>query len=111
VYHLQKNFRRKNEETTSLVPGRLSWLQQDGRRGNAARGRRTPYLHGYNRVARRQQELHFLSRRQKIARQQLDLTLKFSAKNEQGMASNLIARCVVSADGKKLVNIDVREGH
>lgn len=42
---------------------------------------------------------------------QLDLTLKFSAKNEQGMASNLIARCVVSADGKKLVNIDVREGH
>jgi|GEM_PF-3219952 len=41
---------------------------------------------------------------------QLDLTLKFSAKNEQGMASSLIARCVVSADGKKLVNIDVREG-
>jgi hypothetical protein len=41
---------------------------------------------------------------------QLDLTLKFSAKNEQGMASSLVARCVVSADGKKLVNIDVREG-
>lgn len=41
---------------------------------------------------------------------QLDLTLKFSAKNEQGMASSLIARCVVSADGKKLINIDVREG-
>ena len=40
----------------------------------------------------------------------LDMTLKFSAKNEQGMASNLIARCVVSADGKTLINIDVREG-
>jgi len=40
----------------------------------------------------------------------LDLTLKFSAKSEQGMASSLVARCVVSADGKKLVDIDVREG-
>ncbi|SHH19275.1 hypothetical protein [Massilia sp. CF038] len=46
----------------------------------------------------------------KGANGQLEMTLKFSAKNEQGMASSLVARCVVSADGKKLVDIAVKEG-
>ena len=41
---------------------------------------------------------------------QLEVTLKFSAKNEIGMASTLVARCLVSADGKKLVDINVKEG-
>ncbi len=41
---------------------------------------------------------------------QLDVTVKFSAKNEIGMASHIIASCVVSADGKTLVSIATKEG-
>lgn len=41
---------------------------------------------------------------------QLDVTVKFSAKNEIGMASHIIASCVVSADGKTLISIATREG-
>lgn len=41
---------------------------------------------------------------------QLDVTVKFSAKNEIGMASHIIANCVVSADGKTLVSIATKEG-
>lgn len=40
---------------------------------------------------------------------QLDVTVKFSAKNDIGMASHIIANCVVSADGKTLVSIATRE--
>ncbi len=46
----------------------------------------------------------------KAANGQLTLTLKFSAKNEQGMASSLVARCTVSDDGKKMIDIAVKEG-
>lgn len=40
---------------------------------------------------------------------QLDVTMKLSAKNEIGMASTLSASCVLSADGKSLVEIQVRD--
>jgi len=40
---------------------------------------------------------------------QLDLSIKFSAKNEIGMASTLLARCLVSPDGKKLLEITVKD--
>lgn len=39
----------------------------------------------------------------------LEVSIKFSAKNEIGMASALMAKCVVSADGKKLVDISVKD--
>lgn len=41
----------------------------------------------------------------KTASGQLDVSIKFSAKNEIGRASTIMARCVVSADGKSLVDI------
>ncbi|QYF92692.1 hypothetical protein KY495_18430 [Massilia sp. PAMC28688] len=41
---------------------------------------------------------------------QMNVTVKFSAKNEIGMASNIVANCVVSADGKTLVSIATKEG-
>ncbi|MBZ2206994.1 hypothetical protein [Massilia soli] len=40
---------------------------------------------------------------------QLQVSIDFSAKNEIGMASRMVAKCVVSADGKTLVDIAVRE--
>ena len=40
---------------------------------------------------------------------QLDVTIHVSAKNEIGMASALVANCVVSADGKTLVEIQVKD--
>lgn len=40
----------------------------------------------------------------------LDVTVKFSAKNELGIASSLVASCVVSADGKTLADIQVKDG-
>lgn len=39
----------------------------------------------------------------------LDVVIKFSAKNELGMASYLLATCRVSADGKTLVDIAVKD--
>ena len=39
---------------------------------------------------------------------QLVASIKFSAKNEIGMASTMLARCVTSADGKALVDITVK---
>lgn len=41
---------------------------------------------------------------------QLDVTIKFSAKNDIGVASYIIANCVTSADGKTLVSIATKEG-
>ena len=38
---------------------------------------------------------------------ELEFSIKFSAKDEIGKASTMVARCTVSADGKKLVNIAV----
>jgi hypothetical protein len=38
---------------------------------------------------------------------QLVVSIDFSAKNEIGMASTMLARCVTSADGKVLVDIAV----
>ena len=46
----------------------------------------------------------------KSANGQLDVTVKFSAKNEIGIASTMTAKCSVSADGKSLVAIAVKEG-
>lgn len=40
---------------------------------------------------------------------QLQVSIDFSAKNEIGMASRMVAKCVVSADGKTLVDIAVKE--
>ena len=40
---------------------------------------------------------------------QLDVTIKFSAKNEIGMASTMSAKCVLSADGKTLAEIQVKD--
>lgn len=40
----------------------------------------------------------------------LDVIIKFSAKNELGIASSLVASCVVSADGKTLADIQVKDG-
>ncbi|WP_426211785.1 hypothetical protein [Massilia sp. TWP1-3-3] len=40
---------------------------------------------------------------------QLNVAIDFSAKNEIGMASAMLANCTVSADGKMLVAINVKE--
>lgn len=45
----------------------------------------------------------------KNAKGQLNLAIKFSAKNEIGMASTMQAQCTVSPDGKTLVDIAVKE--
>ena len=45
----------------------------------------------------------------KNAKGQIEIDLKFSAKNEIGMASTMLAHCVVSPDGKALVDISVKE--
>lgn len=45
----------------------------------------------------------------KNAKGQLSVSIKFSAKNEIGRASTMQAQCVVSADGKSLVDIQVKE--
>ncbi|MES2017699.1 MAG: hypothetical protein V4484_14505 [Pseudomonadota bacterium] len=45
----------------------------------------------------------------KNSKGQLAVSLKFSAKNEIGMASSMQAQCTVSADGKTLVDIAVKE--
>jgi hypothetical protein len=44
------------------------------------------------------------------AKGQLNVAIDFSAKNEIGMASAMLANCTVSADGKTLVAINVKEG-
>ena len=44
----------------------------------------------------------------KKANGQLEVSIKFSAKNETGMASTMQAKCTVSPDGKSLVNIAVK---
>ena len=43
------------------------------------------------------------------AKGQLLVSIDFSAKNEIGMASRMVAKCVVSSDGKTLVDIAVKE--
>ena len=43
------------------------------------------------------------------AKGQIEVTLKFSAKNEIGKASTMLAKCTVSADGKSLVEIAVKD--
>lgn len=45
----------------------------------------------------------------KDAKGQLQVSIDFSAKNEIGMASRMVANCLVSADGKTLVDIAVKE--
>ena len=45
----------------------------------------------------------------KAANGQRNVTLKFSAKNEIGMASTMLAACTVTADGKSLLNIAVKD--
>lgn len=45
----------------------------------------------------------------KNARGELEASVKFSAKNEIGIASTMLAKCTVSADGKTLVNIAVKD--
>jgi hypothetical protein len=45
----------------------------------------------------------------KDAQGQLDVSITFSAKNEMGMASRMVAQCLVSPDGKTLLNIAVQE--
>lgn len=45
----------------------------------------------------------------KDAKGQLQVSIEFSAKNEIGMASRMAAKCVISPDGKTLVDIAVRE--
>lgn len=40
---------------------------------------------------------------------QLAASITFSAKSEIGAASTMLARCVTSADGKKLVEITVKD--
>jgi hypothetical protein len=45
----------------------------------------------------------------KDAKGQLNVSIKFSAKNEIGMASTMLAQCVVSPDGKSLVDIAAKE--
>jgi hypothetical protein len=45
----------------------------------------------------------------KDAKGQLKVAIKFSAKNEIGMASALQAQCTVSPDGKSLVEIAVKD--
>lgn len=44
----------------------------------------------------------------KNAKGELAVSIKFSAKNEIGMASTMTAACTVSADGKTLVDIAVK---
>lgn len=44
----------------------------------------------------------------KNAKGQLEASIKFSAKNEIGGASTMIATCTVSADGQNLVDIAVK---
>lgn len=39
---------------------------------------------------------------------QLQVSIAFSAKNEIGMATQMVAKCVVSPDGKTLVDIAVK---
>ena len=46
----------------------------------------------------------------KNAKGELVVPVKFSAKNEMGMASSMVANCVVSSDGKTLIDIAVKEG-
>ena len=38
-----------------------------------------------------------------------NVSVKFSAKNEIGMASTMVAACSVTADGKALLNIAVKD--
>ena len=45
----------------------------------------------------------------KDAKGQLKVAIKFSAKNEIGMASSLLAQCTVSPDGKSLIEIAVKD--
>jgi len=45
----------------------------------------------------------------KDAQGQLLVSIEFSAKNEIGMASRMVAKCTVSADGKTLVDIAVKD--
>ena len=45
----------------------------------------------------------------KNAKGQIEIDLRFSAKNEIGMASTMFAHCVVSPDGKTLRDIAVKE--
>lgn len=45
----------------------------------------------------------------KIANGQLDVFIKFSAKNAFGSESTSIARCVLSGDGKSLVEFNVQD--
>ena len=45
----------------------------------------------------------------KDANGQLLVSIEFSAKNEMGLASRMVAKCTVSADGKTLADIAVRE--
>ena len=45
----------------------------------------------------------------KNAKGQLELSIKFSAKDEIGKASTMLARCIVSADGKTLAEIAVKD--
>ena len=47
----------------------------------------------------------------KSANGNLEVSIKFSAKNEIGMASSLMAKCTVSPDGKSLVDISVKDSH
>ncbi len=51
--------------------------------------------------------LDYLSVDVKPGTGQLVATIDFSAKNEIGMASRMLARCVTSADGKSVVDIAV----
>lgn len=39
----------------------------------------------------------------------LEVSIKFSAKNEIGLASSLMAKCIVSPDGNSLVDISVKD--
>jgi hypothetical protein len=45
----------------------------------------------------------------KNAKGQLEVSLKFSAKNEIGMATTMQAKCTVTPDGNTLINIVVKE--
>ena len=47
----------------------------------------------------------------KNAKGQLLVALKFSAKNEIGMATAMLAQCTVSADGATLVEIAVKDSN
>lgn len=45
----------------------------------------------------------------KTPKGELDFSIRFSVRNEIGSPSTLLAHCVVSADGKKLVGITVKD--